>query len=87
MMKKGNGPSLKDNWTRVQQDSLQSRSEKVARAKKDVISPGKARTFNLLMCNQAGMRITVRRASQLRHGGYELKQLVVSSFDGSLTKC
>jgi hypothetical protein len=23
-------------------------------SKKDVISPGKARTFNLLMCNQAG---------------------------------
>jgi hypothetical protein len=23
-------------------------------AKKDAISPGKARTFNLLMCNQAG---------------------------------
>ena len=40
-----------------------------AETKKDVISPGKARTFNLLMCNQAGMRITVRRASQLRHGG------------------
>jgi hypothetical protein len=45
-----------------------SRQKKI----RSTVSPGKARTFNLLMCHQAGCGITVRRASQLRHGGIEL---------------
>ena len=40
-----------------------------ARAHAKRNSPGKARTFNLLMSYKHA--VTVRRASQLRHGGDE----------------